>query len=191
MSNEKAAKHNNTLDIMEGLSLCHAQHEKGWLYFHELRSTTGYMADVRFFDGFAIHRYGSKAFESVGYEVKVTRADFLRDINNPEKQKTLLNTTNKFYFVTTADVCSAEDVPEWAGLLHFAYPEFGKPCTGDAKGLYKNYFKTVKPAPNRDRGETCSWGLAASLACSCVSNATSRALVEENRAQRAIDRKVD
>lgn len=50
---------------------------------------------------------------AIGYEIKVSRSDFLRD----EKWRGYLPYCNRFYFVAPAGVIKPEEVPEEAGLL--------------------------------------------------------------------------
>lgn len=49
-------------------------------------------------------------------EVKVSRADFLRDIKS-EKYLHYMECCNYFYFVTPSELLLAEDIPEWCGWL--------------------------------------------------------------------------
>ncbi len=67
-----------------------------------------------------------------GYEIKVTRADFLKD----NKWQQYLDCCNLFYFVAPAGVIEKGEIPEPAGLL-----QVGKACRG---------FRTIKKAPFRD-----------------------------------------
>lgn len=53
------------------------------------------------------------------YEIKHSRNDFFTDIKNPEKRKTYLNHSNKFYYVCRNNLIKKEEVPEEAGLIYF------------------------------------------------------------------------
>lgn len=67
----------------------------------------------------------------IGYEIKVTRSDFLRD----EKWREYLPFCSEFSFVCPPGVIEKEEVPEEAGLIV---------CTSNATRLY-----TKKKAPHR------------------------------------------
>lgn len=59
----------------------------------------------------------SKGFRAQAYEIKVTRADFLRD--SLAKQSAALQFANRFWYVTPPDLLKKEEIPEWAGLLEW------------------------------------------------------------------------
>lgn len=52
-------------------------------------------------------------WETVGYEIKVNRGDFLRD----EKWKAYLDYCHKFYFVAPPGIIEKEELPEGIGLM--------------------------------------------------------------------------
>lgn len=70
-----------------------------------------------------------------GYEIKVSRADFLKD----DKWMNYLGYCHQFYFVCPVGVIKPEECPEQAGLLH---------VTSTGSRLY-----TKKKAPTRDSNE--------------------------------------
>ena len=59
----------------------------------------------------------SRGFVATGYEVKISRSDFLRDIRQPFKHKTALLFTNYFWFVAPEGVVDYRELPPWAGLM--------------------------------------------------------------------------
>lgn len=69
---------------------------------------------------------------TIGYEIKVTRRDFLAD----QKWMKYLPLCNEFYFVVAPGVCGLEEVPEAAGLMV---------CSKNAARLF-----TKKKAPYRE-----------------------------------------
>ena len=68
----------------------------------------------------------------VGYEVKVSRSDFLRD----NKWQSYLPMCNQLYFAVAPGVCNISDIPDVCGLIQL---------TANTKGL-----RTIKKAPWRD-----------------------------------------
>lgn len=74
-------------------------------------------------DGWAMKRSYSNA-TMTGYEVKVSRSDFLND----EKWKLYLPYCNKFYFVSAPGIIDPKELPPEAGLLV---------CSANAKKLFE------------------------------------------------------
>ncbi len=72
------------------------------------------------FDGLAITR-SYTSLRVTGYEVKVSRGDFLRD----GKYHLYLQYCNEFYFVVPAGMVKKEEIPDDIGLIYY-YPETGK-----------------------------------------------------------------
>jgi hypothetical protein len=53
----------------------------------------------------------------VAVEIKVSRADFLRDVKQPLKQRRARLMANQFYFAAPSGVLTTADMPTWAGLV--------------------------------------------------------------------------
>jgi hypothetical protein len=53
----------------------------------------------------------------IGYEVKVSRADFRNEIKKPEKRAYAVAVTHEFYFCAPAGLIRPEEVPEDCGLV--------------------------------------------------------------------------
>lgn len=68
----------------------------------------------------------------IGYEIKVSRQDFLKD----QKHPVYMQNCNIFYFVTLKDIIKEGELPEGAGHMIYS-PETGK-------------LRTVKKAPYRN-----------------------------------------
>lgn len=119
-----------------------------WIFFGELRAGSGYDygADQRI-DAWAMNCWPSKKFLKIAYEIKVSRADFLREIKEPKKRLFALSVSNEFYFLTPPGLLSLSEIPEECGWM-----------TVDQDGA----FKTHKKAPWRACGGP-SWRFIASL----------------------------
>ena len=63
-------------------------------------------------DAYAIRRSWTRA-NTFGYEIKVTRSDFLQD----DKWQVYLKYCNEFYFVVPPGICDPREVPEGTGLI--------------------------------------------------------------------------
>lgn len=110
-----------TEKIYECLDRLHKEHWslKNFITIREARCGTGYRyQNQRSFDYMAISTCEGNQVR--GYEVKASRADFLKDIKDPEKQKALRCFANLFYYVAPEGVIKKEELPPWAGLLEMA-----------------------------------------------------------------------
>lgn len=117
-----------TEKIYECLDRLHHEHWslKNFITIREARCGTGYRyQNQRSFDYMAISTLEGN--QVCGYEVKASRADFRKDIKDPEKQKALRCFANLFYYVAPEGVIKKEELPPWAGLLEMAQYN-GKYC---------------------------------------------------------------
>lgn len=87
-----------------------------WAAFDELRDAAGFGARSTC-DFFAMHTWPSKAFLRVAVEIKVSRGDFLRELDNPGKRAQFEAWAHEFYFAAPARLIKPEEVPEGCGLL--------------------------------------------------------------------------
>lgn len=100
------------------INLIHYRHRlPEWIFIPELRNSTGYVQNVRSIDAVAINTWPSTNFRSVGYEIKVSRSDFLSELRAPEKRKWSEEHFNETYFVCVPDICKVDEIPESWGLL--------------------------------------------------------------------------
>lgn len=139
-----------------------------WVFFEELRVGTGFRLDKhdikmggdgrwqkvlkggyhpeQRIDAWAMSTWKSDEFQSIAYEIKVSRADFLREIEHPEKRATAMAFSNRFFFVAPDGLIKPDEVPFECGLL-----------------VAKNdKVRAVKHALHRDIGQP-SWEFYASL----------------------------
>ena len=99
--------------MLDALRQYHATGVGEWVYAEEVRVSVGYLnmgadqhvdRDIRrgaerTIDAFALHTWRSKGFRRIAYEVKATRADLRRELDNPDKSKAALALSNAFYLV--------------------------------------------------------------------------------------------
>lgn len=88
-----------------------------WALFFELRSGTGYANTTSYVDAFAFNLWPSKKHWRVAYEIKASRADFLRELAKPEKRAWALEISNEFWYVCYPGVAKPEEIPQGCGLL--------------------------------------------------------------------------
>jgi hypothetical protein len=68
-------------------------------------------------DALAISIYQSSGYARVGFEVKVSRSDFLHELATPEKTKASAYCCSKFYFAVPKGLIEPKDVPDPYGLI--------------------------------------------------------------------------
>jgi hypothetical protein len=66
-------------------------------------------------DAWVMNRSWTK-LKFTGYEIKVSRSDFLKD----DKHQEYMKLCNEFYFVVPKGICSIDEIPPEAGLLEIA-----------------------------------------------------------------------
>lgn len=104
----------NSTQITELLRLRHPAPE--WATFSELADGTGARFGGRI-DFFAMHLWPSKRYLKIAYEIKVSRGDFMRELDNPRKRLSAESYADECYFVSPAGLLSPDEMPDGWGLL--------------------------------------------------------------------------
>lgn len=124
--------------------------------FPELRLGSGYCGVAeRRIDLFVIS--SSEGNVTTAFEIKASKQDFLKDINNDLKQRGARLYSNYLYYVAPKGMIKSEEIPVFAGLIEFDFENY--PYTDE-----RNYmlFSTPVPAPLHSRVQP-SWGLICSI----------------------------
>lgn len=87
-----------------------------WASWAELANGTG-SHKSRSIDLFALNCYPSKRFMAVAYEIKVSRADFRRELDDPTKRAPWEAVAMETWFAAPAGVIPAAEVPDGWGLI--------------------------------------------------------------------------
>jgi len=124
--------------MMRALSVRHEPPE--WVFLSEVIIHNHRM------DAYAINCYQSQGYGTVGYEIKVSRSDFLGELRKPEKSEASAFFCHRFFFVTPKDLVRPKEVPGPYGLIWVA--ENGRS-------------RIVKRAQEREVMPT--WGMVAAL----------------------------
>lgn len=145
-------------------ALEHKRRFYGDVFLPELRLGSGF-SDVaqRRIDLFAIS--SQKGNYTTAYEIKVSRADFLKDIKNDLKQRGARLYSSNFYYVAPKDMIKTEEIPVWAGLMEYDFES--------------KRFRTKVPAPLQSRN-TPSWSLICSIARKVNQQLYSEKILEAN-----------
>ncbi len=101
----------NTATEAEILAALDAAHPPpAWAFIPQVRDGTGIGAG-RTADAVAMSLWPSRGLEVLGYEVKVTRADWLRELRNPEKAETIFGYCDRWYVVALDGVVARGELP--------------------------------------------------------------------------------
>lgn len=68
-------------------------------------------------DFVAFNLWGARAYRTVGFEVKVSRADFLRELADFRKSETWTHVVDQFFIVAPGKLIEPSELPEGWGLL--------------------------------------------------------------------------
>jgi hypothetical protein len=102
-------------DLLNRLAARYSSDE-GWVMAHEVGDACGHRTR-RHIDAMAINLWPSKK-AAISFEVKVSRADFMNELAQPEKRAAFEEAGNEFWFVCAKGVVKdLSEVPEGLGLL--------------------------------------------------------------------------
>lgn len=138
------------------------EHYSSWgrertnIIFPELRLGSGYCGVAqRRIDLFIISSNAGNP--TIAFEIKASRSDFKKDINDDRKQRGARLYANEFYYVAPKGMIKIDEVPLWAGLIEFDFELWEK--DEDKKGYYLS-FPVASPLHPK---YPPSWGLICSM----------------------------
>jgi len=108
------SKASQTRVILELLRHRHSGLE--WATFVELNEGTGSFGGRRI-DFFAFNLWPSKKYLKIAYEIKVSRSDFFKELDDPRKREPAERLANECYFATPVGMVQPDEVPEGWGLI--------------------------------------------------------------------------
>lgn len=120
-----------------------------WAFLEQVRNSTGYQRQTRTADALAMGLWPSRGLHLHGFEVKISRSDWLHELKQPAKAEEFHRFCNYWWLVVSDKGFVQEgELPESWGLL--APTKAGK-------------LKAVKAAPLRDDAQEPTRGLLASI----------------------------
>ena len=123
------------------------------IIFPELRLGSGYCGiSQRRIDMFIISSNAGN--DTTSFEIKVSRQDFKKDINDDLKQRGARLYSNYFYYVCPKGLIKPDEVPLWAGLWELDLD--------DEERVKNGFFHEVVPAPLMSKAMP-SWGLICAM----------------------------
>ncbi len=154
MSKEKTEK-----DLEFYLAKRYCQPE--WAFFPQVRSSTGFANRIA--DGIAMNMYRSRKHEIHGFEIKVSRTDWLNELKSPQKADEIFSYCDKFWLVVSdKDIVQSGELPKGWGLMVVR-----------GKGL------VMKVRPEYVKAEVLDYGFIASLLRSASANLVSRNSIQQ------------
>jgi hypothetical protein len=93
-------------------------------------------------DAVAVNMWASRGYAITGFEVKVSRSDWLRELKSPEKAEAVITRCDRWYLVAPDDVYKIDEVPISWGILSFKngkLRETRKPPQLDAKPITRAF----------------------------------------------------
>ena len=105
-----------TDDIHDALMARYTEPE--WYLGFEVANSCGSEV-VRHADAVAICPYPSRAFETVGFEIKVSRSDLMRELKDPKKCEAMYSFVNEWFLVVPKGLTKDMDIPIRWGILEY------------------------------------------------------------------------
>lgn len=113
----KAAKRSKPVtsrDIV--LALARRYAAPAWSFFEQVARGTGWKADG-WADAMALSLWPSRGIELYGFEVKVSRGDWLRELKNPQKADKIAVLCHRWWIVAAPDCVQPSELPPNWGLI--------------------------------------------------------------------------
>ena len=127
----------------------------GWAVVTELKPSAGYAGEQRRLDLYAIECSPSKGMPKHAVEVKVSRADWLRELKSPLKRRMAMAISNYFWIAAPVGMIRPEELPPMCGLLEV-------PEDWQERRRYGYGYLIKHPAEYRDAVRP-TWALVGSL----------------------------
>lgn len=87
-----------------------------WVFLSQVRSSTG--GASRIADAMAFSMFASTGYEIIGFEIKVSRSDFLSELKDMSKSDEIMSYCDKWYLVVSdAKIVQDGELPKNWGLL--------------------------------------------------------------------------
>lgn len=138
---------------------------KEYAFLCEVRNQTGFGRRVRSADALAISLWPSRGIYAIGFEVKVTRGDWLKELADPSKADEFFRFCQHWFIAAPVGLIGVAELPPTWGLLEV-----------DGTGKVK----CVKAAPQQ-LAQHPTWELFASLARQAEETWVPRSLVDKEK----------
>lgn len=89
-----------------------------YFYVREIANATGFEG-FRRLDAIAVGLYRTVRYEILGFEIKVSRSDWLSEKKRTDKASVFMQSVDGFYLVCPRHVAGIDDLPEGWGLMEY------------------------------------------------------------------------
>ncbi len=115
----KKADKMTTPELLEKLHAYYKAKPSGsWAFITQLRNGTGWNSTTRTADAMAMGLWPSSGLQLVGFELKVSRSDWLHEVKSPDKHQEMKQFCDKWYLVVPDESIIKEgELPEDWGLM--------------------------------------------------------------------------
>lgn len=111
---QKKNKEKTAIDVKAALENKYCA--PAFAFFTEVANGTG-MNISRYADAVAFSLYPSAGLEMIGFEIKVSRADFLSEMKNPQKSNDIMKYCDRWWLVCPKGLVDKNEIPRTWGLL--------------------------------------------------------------------------
>lgn len=102
-------------DVVKALAAHHEGTE--WAFLAQVRNQTGFGRNVRTADAMAFSLWPSRGLYATGYEVKVSRQDLRKELDDPSKAEEIARFCKMWFIAAPEGVCKPDDLPLTWGLV--------------------------------------------------------------------------
>ena len=88
-----------------------------WAFIPQVRNATGFVNIARTADAIAMSLYPSRGLDLHGFEIKINRSDWLKELKTPEKAEEIAQFCDFWWVVSTKEIVKIEEMPLNWGLL--------------------------------------------------------------------------
>lgn len=89
-----------------------------WAFISQLRNTTGYSSQIRTADAMAMGLWPSTGLKLIGFELKVSRSDWLHELKQPQKSEEMRQFCDEWYLVIPdMSIIKDGELPAGWGLM--------------------------------------------------------------------------
>lgn len=88
-----------------------------YAFLPQVRNATGYQRQVRTADAIVMSLWPSRGLDLMGFEIKVSRSDWLKELENPQKAEEIQQYCDRWYIVAPSKVVKINELPKTWGLI--------------------------------------------------------------------------
>lgn len=151
-----------SFDVISALAAKYCSPE--YAFLTEVRNSVGFQRKVRTADAMAMSLWPSRGLYMTGFEVKVSRTDWKKELEQPEKAEEMARFCKHWFIACPAGLISKDEVPPGWGLITVK------------EGGALSY---IKAAPEYPDTQEPSWILFGSLMRDVAENWVPKSLLEQ------------